>query len=60
MRRGARWYSMPMAGIVTKTGADLIKQARELVERIGRPLSLILMVSGAFTIVVSRKLPIYI
>jgi len=31
MRRGARWYSMPMAGIVTKTGADLIKQARELV-----------------------------
>ena len=40
MRRGARWYSMPMAGIVTKTGADLIKQARELVERIGRPLEL--------------------
>ena len=31
---------MPMAGIVTKTGADLIKQARELVERIGRPLEL--------------------
>ena len=40
MRKGARWYSMPMAGIVTKTGADLIKQARELVERIGRPLEL--------------------
>ena len=37
-----------MAGIVTKTGADLIKQARELVERIEDLLSLILMVSGAF------------
>jgi len=31
---------MPMAGIVTKTGADLIVQARKLVERIGRPLEL--------------------
>ena len=40
MRRGARWYSMPMAGVVTLTGAKLIKQARELVECIGRPLEL--------------------
>lgn len=29
-----------MAGIVTKTGADLITQARVLVEQIGRPLEL--------------------
>jgi DNA polymerase epsilon subunit 1 len=29
-----------MAGIVTKTGADLITQARKLVEQIGRPLEL--------------------
>ena len=31
---------MEMAGIVTKTGADLITQARILVEQIGRPLEL--------------------
>jgi DNA polymerase epsilon subunit 1 len=40
MRKGARWRSMEMAGIVTKTGADLITQARLLVEQIGRPLEL--------------------
>ena len=40
MRKGARWRSMPMAGIVTYTGAELIKGARELVEQIGRPLEL--------------------
>ena len=26
MRRGARWFSMEMAGIVTYTGAGIIKQ----------------------------------
>ena len=31
---------MEMAGAVTKTGANLIKQARILVEGIGRPLEL--------------------
>lgn len=40
MRKGARWRSMEMAGIVTKTGAELITKARELVEKIGRPLEL--------------------
>ena len=40
MRKGARWRSIEMAGIVTKTGADLITQARILVEQIGRPLEL--------------------
>ncbi len=40
MRKGARWRSMEMAGIVTKTGADLITKARELVENLGRPLEL--------------------
>lgn len=40
MRKGARWRSMEMAGIVTKTGADIIVQARKLVEQIGRPLEL--------------------
>ena len=40
MRKGARWRSMEMAGIVTKNGADIITQARILVEQIGRPLEL--------------------
>ncbi|KAA8497716.1 DNA polymerase epsilon catalytic subunit A [Porphyridium purpureum] len=40
MRKGARWYSMEMAGIVTLTGAQIIKQARELIERIGVALEL--------------------
>lgn len=40
MRKGARWRSMEMAGIVTHTGAQLIRQARELVEQVGRPLEL--------------------
>lgn len=40
MRRGSRWFSMEMGGVVTHTGALIIKQARELVERVGRPLEL--------------------
>ncbi|KAG7263406.1 hypothetical protein CRUP_007412, partial [Coryphaenoides rupestris] len=35
MRKGARWYSMEMAGIVCFTGANIITQARELIEQIG-------------------------
>uniref|UniRef100_M4B9S0 DNA polymerase epsilon catalytic subunit n=1 Tax=Hyaloperonospora arabidopsidis (strain Emoy2) TaxID=559515 RepID=M4B9S0_HYAAE len=40
MRKGARWHSMEMAGIVTHTGSNIITGARELVDRIGRPLEL--------------------
>ena len=40
MRKGARWYSMEMAGVVTYTGANIIKGALELVDRIGIPLEL--------------------
>lgn len=40
MRKGARWHSMEMAGIVTNTGSSIITGARELVEQIGRPLEL--------------------
>ncbi len=40
MRRGARWFSMTMAGMVTKTGAEIIRRTRELVERVGIPLEL--------------------
>ncbi|CAG9312003.1 unnamed protein product [Blepharisma stoltei] len=40
MRKGARWYSMEMAGMVTHMGANIITMARELVEQIGKPLEL--------------------
>jgi len=40
MRKGARWRSMEMAGIVTKTGSDIITEARKLIEQVGRPLEL--------------------
>ncbi|XP_059611898.1 DNA polymerase epsilon catalytic subunit 1 [Phlebotomus argentipes] len=40
MRRGARWHSMPMGGIVCLTGANIITKAREIIERVGRPLEL--------------------
>lgn len=40
MRKGARWYSMPMAAITTHVGGTLIKMAHILCEKIGRPLEL--------------------
>eukprot|EP01116_Phalansterium_solitarium_P016004 TRINITY_DN3613_c0_g1_i2.p1 TRINITY_DN3613_c0_g1~~TRINITY_DN3613_c0_g1_i2.p1 ORF type:complete len:1510 (-),score=589.87 TRINITY_DN3613_c0_g1_i2:2531-7060(-) len=40
MRKGSRWFSMEMAGCVTYTGAQIIMQARQLVEAVGRPLEL--------------------
>lgn len=40
MRKGSRWYSMEMAGVTCLTGAHIIQMARELVDRIGRPLEL--------------------
>jgi DNA polymerase epsilon subunit 1 len=40
MRKGARWHSIEMAGVVTSTGADIIRDARVIVEEIGRPLEL--------------------
>jgi DNA polymerase epsilon subunit 1 len=40
MRKGARWYSMEMAGVVTHTGANIIKRANELISQLGRPLEL--------------------
>jgi len=40
MRKGSRWYSMEMAGVVCYTGSHIIQMARQLVERIGRPLEL--------------------
>ena len=40
MRRGARWYSMEMAGVVTYTGAQIIQRAADLVRGVGIPLEL--------------------
>ncbi|KAG9322756.1 hypothetical protein KVV02_007016 [Mortierella alpina] len=40
MRKGARWYSMEMAGIVCLTGARIIQLARQIVEQMGQPLEL--------------------
>ena len=40
MRKGARWYSMEMAGVVTNTGAKIIQMAKQLVDDIGKPLEL--------------------
>ncbi|KAK3232982.1 hypothetical protein CYMTET_56694, partial [Cymbomonas tetramitiformis] len=40
MRKGARWYSMEMAGAVTYTGAKIIQLATDLVMQIGKPLEL--------------------
>ncbi|KAG9307161.1 hypothetical protein G9A89_016989 [Geosiphon pyriformis] len=40
MRKGSRWYSMEMAGVVCLTGAKIIQMAKKWVETIGRPLEL--------------------
>ena len=40
MRKGARWQSMEMAGVVTRTGGNIIKEARMLIDQIGKPLEL--------------------
>lgn len=40
MRKASRWYSMEMAGIVTYTGAQIIKVAHEFMSDIGTPLEL--------------------
>lgn len=40
MRKGARWYSMEMAGIVTNTGGLIIRRARKFIDKVGLPLEL--------------------
>ncbi|XP_018009711.1 DNA polymerase epsilon catalytic subunit A isoform X2 [Hyalella azteca] len=40
MRKGSRWHSMEMAGIVCHTGSTIITKSREIIEQIGRPLEL--------------------
>ncbi|XP_050693132.1 DNA polymerase epsilon catalytic subunit A-like [Eriocheir sinensis] len=40
MRKGSRWHSMEMAGIVCYTGATIITRSREIIEQVGRPLEL--------------------
>ncbi len=39
MRKGARWYSMEMAAMVTYLGSNIISDSRNFVEgKIGNPL----------------------
>lgn len=40
MRKGARWYSMEMAGVVTNTGGLIIRRAREFIDKVGLSLEL--------------------
>ena len=40
MKKGARWYSMEMAAMVTHTGGNIIKNSRALFDQIGLPLEL--------------------
>lgn len=40
MRKGARWYSMEMAGMVTYMGMKIITDSRKLIDQIGKPLEL--------------------
>jgi DNA polymerase epsilon subunit 1 len=40
MKKGARWYSMEMAAMVTHTGKNIIQEARNLFDRVGKPLEL--------------------
>lgn len=40
MKKGARWYSMEMAAMVTHTGGSIITDSRQLFDQIGMPLEL--------------------
>lgn len=40
MRKGARWYSMEMAAMVTNVGSMIISDAKTLIDKIGTPLEL--------------------
>ena len=40
MRKGSRWFSMEIGGIICHTGSNIIKKARVIVNAIGRPLEL--------------------
>lgn len=40
MRKGARWYSMEMAAMVTHIGSQIISDAKAFVDRVGKPLEL--------------------
>lgn len=40
MRKGARWYSMEMAAMVTHIGSSIISDAKGFVDKVGKPLEL--------------------
>ncbi|ADM12441.1 DNA polymerase type-B epsilon [Encephalitozoon intestinalis ATCC 50506] len=58
MRKSSRWYSMEMAAIVCNVGGNIIKKAREIVEKIG--ISLELDTDGIWCIVPSSLVSSYV
>ena len=40
MKKGARWYSMEMAAMVTNTGAKIIQESKNLYHKLGKNLEL--------------------
>lgn len=40
MRKGARWYSMEMAAMVTHIGSNIILDAKNFIDCVGKPLEL--------------------
>lgn len=40
MRKGARWYSMEMAAMVTHIGASIISDAKAFIDKVGTALEL--------------------
>nr|AGE96126.1 DNA polymerase epsilon [Encephalitozoon cuniculi] len=57
MRKSSRWYSMEMAAIVCNVGGNIIKRAKEVVEKIG--ISLELDTDGIWCIVPSSLISSY-
>ncbi|WEL39693.1 DNA polymerase type-B epsilon [Encephalitozoon hellem] len=58
MRKSSRWYSMEMAAIVCNVGGNIIKKAREVVEKIG--ISLEMDTDGIWCIVPSSLVSSYV
>lgn len=40
MRKGARWYNMEIAAMVTHIGSNIIGDAKDFIDLIGKPLEL--------------------
>lgn len=56
MRKGARWYSMEMAGVTTYTGAKIIERACGLIDGVGRCAPPALAARGRSLLAKQRRL----